>query len=131
MATEHKKAASATAESHRRIQRPVDDSDKKKSNGKSGHAMQAGARHYPELPFPKQHQVKPGEEHKLDPAPMYDAPHYLGSAKLKDKVAIITGGDSGIGRSVAALFARQPLSESDQRLSRRRDIPRPRRSYHQ
>jgi NAD(P)-dependent dehydrogenase (short-subunit alcohol dehydrogenase family) len=38
---------------------------------------------------------------------MYDAPHYLGSAKLKDKVAIITGGDSGIGRSVAVLFARE------------------------
>lgn len=69
--------------------------------------MQAGARIYPVPPFPKQHQVKPGIESRLDPAPMYDAPFYKGSEKLKDMVAIITGGDSGIGRSVAVLFARE------------------------
>ena len=38
---------------------------------------------------------------------MYDAPHYKGSEKLLDKIALITGGDSGIGRSVAVLFARE------------------------
>ena len=107
MATAHKKAVSDTAESHRRIQRPIDASDENKPAKNKGGAMQAGARLYPELPFPKQHQLKPGAEHRLDPAPMYDAPHYLGSAKLKDKVAIITGGDSGIGRSVAVLFVRE------------------------
>lgn len=69
--------------------------------------MQAGARFYPVPPFPKQHQPKPGEEARLDPAPMYDAPHYKGSEKLKDMVAIITGADSGIGRAVAVLFARE------------------------
>ncbi len=69
--------------------------------------MQAGARHYPSPPFPKQHQPKPGSEADLDPAPLYDAPYYRGSDKLKDKIALITGGDSRIGRAVAILFARE------------------------
>ena len=69
--------------------------------------MTPGARHHPEPRFPQQHQVKPGDESQLDPQPMYDAPFYKGSGKLQDKVALITGADSGIGRSVAVLFARE------------------------
>ncbi len=98
--------AKQTAAKQRDIQKQVDTEDKK-GGEKEPKPMQAGARKYPVPPFPQQHQKKPGNEAALDPAPMYDAPFYKGSEKLKDKVAVITGGDSGIGRSVAVLFARE------------------------
>lgn len=91
----------------RAIQKEVARNDKAASEEKSFGAMQAGARKYPEPPMPAQHQAKPGDEAALDLQPMYDAPFYKGSDKLKDRVAIITGGDSGIGRSVAVLYARE------------------------
>ena len=104
------KSATRTGAQQRRIQTRIDESDRAQAKNKKSddeRPMQAGARRYPELPFPEQHQPKPGHEYKLDPEPLYDAPHYLGSKKLEGKVAIITGGDSGIGRSVAVLYARE------------------------
>jgi len=61
----------------------------------------------PKSPMPEQQQSKPGIEAEMNPRPEFLAPHYKGAEKLKDKVAIITGGDSGIGRSVAVLYARE------------------------
>jgi NAD(P)-dependent dehydrogenase (short-subunit alcohol dehydrogenase family) len=98
--------ADAVADNERKIQREIEESDRHPPK-KSDKAMQAGARVYPAPPFPKQHIAKPGTEADLELAPMYDAPHYKGSEKLLDKAALITGGDSGIGRSVAVLFARE------------------------
>jgi len=108
-----------TAAKQRAIQADVDSKDEAKSakpkrngkeekrNGKEEKPMQAGARKYPAPPMPAQHLKKPGKEADLQLQPMYDAPFYKGSGKLDGMVAIITGGDSGIGRSVAALYARE------------------------
>jgi NAD(P)-dependent dehydrogenase (short-subunit alcohol dehydrogenase family) len=99
-------SSSSAVRKQRDIQQEVAEADA--STPKTAEkAMQAGARRYPEPPFPEQHQPKPGHEHKLDPAPLYDAPFYEGSNKLEDKVALISGGDSGIGRAVAVLYARE------------------------
>ena len=100
--------AERIADQERRIQAEIDAKAGKGGGGKKEEgAVQAGARRYPEPPFPEQHQRKPGEEFRLDPAPMYEAPFWKGSGKLDGMAAIITGGDSGIGRAVAVLFARE------------------------
>lgn len=100
--------AERVAKNERVIQAPIDAKDARSSHdGGQGGAVQAGARAYPEPPFPKQHQRKPGDEAALDPAPMYDAPFWKGSGKLEGFAALITGADSGIGRAVAVLFARE------------------------
>lgn len=66
---------------------------------------QKGAK--PKNPLPKQKQARPGIESEVEPRPQFLAPDYKGSGKLKGKAALITGGDSGIGRAVAVLYARE------------------------
>ncbi|HEY2324009.1 MAG TPA: SDR family oxidoreductase [Thermoanaerobaculia bacterium] len=109
MATRRASGKTVTLQKQRKIQAEVDRTEARAKSGKKEKkgGVQTGTRRYPANPLPEQHQQKPGVESDIRPRPMFANPDYLGSEKLKDMVAIITGGDSGIGRSVAVHFARE------------------------
>ena len=105
----------ATIKRQRAIQAATDHDEQHKTKSKSTSAKTpsthgpttSGERTHPENPLPAQHLRKPGVEQDLDPRPQFMAPTYVGSGKLAGMSALITGGDSGIGRAVAVLFARE------------------------
>ena len=115
------KQSSVTITEQRAVQREAERSGANKPSQAPKRAVQAGPRRQPENPLPAQHLEKPGREADLHPAPRFEASAYRGSGKLDGKVAIVTGGDSGIGRAVAVLFAREGADVAVVYLSEDRD----------
>lgn len=117
-------SVTATVSKQKKIQREQDLKDmakSKKTPSKSKSAVQTSDRKQIAPPLSGKHLQKPGLEAELDVAPQFLAAGYKGSGKLKGLTAIITGGDSGIGRAVAILFAREGADVSIVYLNEHKD----------
>jgi NAD(P)-dependent dehydrogenase (short-subunit alcohol dehydrogenase family) len=103
-------AVENTVRKQQDIQATQDRKDAEESaegGSESSGAAPGPGRSEPAPPLPKQHLRKPGHESEMELKPRFEAPHYKGSGKLDGFSTLITGGDSGIGRAVAVLFARE------------------------
>jgi NAD(P)-dependent dehydrogenase (short-subunit alcohol dehydrogenase family) len=122
---------SPTVRKQQKIQNEQDSADARKSQSGGGQqekkALQAGTQTYPETPMPAQHLAKPGIEAEMELKPQFMAKGYRGSGKLDGMSALITGADSGIGRSVAVLFAREGADVAIAYLSETEDAEETRR----
>ncbi|MYN09265.1 SDR family oxidoreductase [Pseudoduganella aquatica] len=108
MAQSENKAPQSAASMQRAVQQEQDQRDQSRGQQKASRdAVQTGHHDQPSPPLPRQHLQKPGSEADMELRPRFLAPDYRGSGKLAGMAAIITGGDSGIGRSVAVLYARE------------------------
>jgi NAD(P)-dependent dehydrogenase (short-subunit alcohol dehydrogenase family) len=108
MANPENKAAELAASMQRAVQREQDRRDRTQNRqGEPEAPVQTGHYDQPVPPLPRQHLEKPGSEAAMTLKPRFMAPDYCGSGKLAGMTAIITGGDSGIGRAVAVLYARE------------------------
>ena len=107
--TSQNESAKATAQTQLDIQQQQDkkDTSDKKTLKKQTQAVQTSSVRQPQPPFPSQHLKKPGVEAQMELKPKFMAQAYKGSGKLEGLTALITGADSGIGRAVAVLFARE------------------------
>ncbi len=101
------RAVDEVADRQRAIQSRQDQKDAAGAAKPSKEAVQTSSIKQPVPPMPQQHLSKPGHESQMELKPRFMAESYRGSGKLQGQVAIITGADSGIGRAVAVLFARE------------------------
>lgn len=94
------------AKEQKAIQSRQDQQDGSMQKAENDEAVQTGIQQ-PAPPMPEQHLAKPGIEAQMEMKPKFMAEQYKGSGKLEGMSAIVTGADSGIGRAVAVLFARE------------------------